>query len=110
MYSSDESSSTIDNDNVCFPYLEKMLEFLRLWSTYLDMDSTSRIENLNNEQIAHLLMMLSETEYHIGLLYTRKSRFDDLRIIVNELFLMLNCMRGKKQGRLIYYVQYWEDT
>jgi tetratricopeptide (TPR) repeat protein len=54
-----------------------MLELLRPWSAYLDTDSTSWIENLDKEQIAHLLVRLSETEYNIALLYTRKSRFDE---------------------------------
>jgi hypothetical protein len=62
VYDTDKSFSTIDSDNLRFPNLEKMLEFLSPWSVNLNLDSTGRIDNLNEGEIEHLLIKSSDVE------------------------------------------------
>jgi tetratricopeptide (TPR) repeat protein len=75
-YERNESLSTIDIDNISFPYLEKMLELLRPWSVNFDMDSTDRIDNLDEFQIALLLYIFSEIERQIAMIHMRRNQLD----------------------------------
>jgi hypothetical protein len=91
LYQRDESSSVIDRDNILLPYLKKMLELLRPWSVYFDTDSTDQINDLNKEQIGHLLMILSEVERRIAFNYALKSQFDQAEN---------HCQRGLSYAKL----------
>jgi tetratricopeptide (TPR) repeat protein len=76
VYKDDESLSTMDRDNLTFPYYEKMLELLRPWSVYLDLNSASHTGSLDKDQINNTLFLLTQTEWDIARFYTRKSQFD----------------------------------
>jgi hypothetical protein len=75
-YGRDESLSTIDRDNVLFPYLKKILELLRPWSVNLDLDSTGRIDNLNEGHIEYLLIKLIAMKFSIAFIHTERNQFD----------------------------------
>jgi hypothetical protein len=68
VYASDESLSMIDSDNLRFPYFEKMLDLLRPWSSKLDSNQTSQIDNLDKYQTNSLFGLLSQTEHNIGMI------------------------------------------
>jgi hypothetical protein len=78
VYSTDESLSMIDSDNFLFPYYEKMLDFLRPWSSELDSHSrnpTRGIDSLDKDQIIFILHLLSTTERNIGAILRRRNEF-----------------------------------
>jgi tetratricopeptide (TPR) repeat protein len=76
VYQSDPSLSMIDWDYLALPTLEMILELLRPWSTYLELDGTSRIGSLDIDQINNLYMLFSKTERSMGLIYKRRIQFD----------------------------------
>jgi hypothetical protein len=80
-------------DNLTFPYLEKMLKLVRPWSAYLDMNNTSQIDSLDEDQINTTLRYITQTEECMGRIYKRRN--DWPKIIVNEPLLILDCMRVK---------------
>jgi tetratricopeptide (TPR) repeat protein len=99
VYQRDESLSTIDSDNLCFPYLEKMLELLRPWSVNLDLDSTGRIDILDKEQIAHLLVSSIETELRIAFIHTERSRFDQAENHCQQALSHAKLYEGKEEKK-----------
>jgi ABC-type cobalt transport system substrate-binding protein len=76
IHNEDESLSLIDRDNLTFPYYEKMLDILRPWSTYLDLNCASHIDSLDKEQISGILLCLSQTERNMGKIYMRRNQLD----------------------------------
>jgi tetratricopeptide (TPR) repeat protein len=98
-YQWDESLSTIDSDNLCFPYLEKMLELLRPWSVNLDLDSTGRIDILDKEQIALLLVRSIETELQIAFIHTERSRFDQAENHCQQALSHARLYEGKEEEK-----------
>jgi hypothetical protein len=76
VYSTDESLSMIDSGNLRFPYLEKMLDLLRLWSLKLDSNSTSQIDNLDKDQMNIVLLLLATTERNIGIILRQRNEFE----------------------------------
>jgi tetratricopeptide (TPR) repeat protein len=75
VYSSDESLSMIDSVNLRLPYLEKMLDFLRPWSSKLDLNPTSQIDSLDKDQINSLSVLLSITERNIAIILRHRNEF-----------------------------------
>lgn len=76
VYNYDQALSVIDRDNLSFPYLEMMLDILKLWSTYLDLNRTSHVDSLDKWQINGILLYISQTEREIAQTYRRKNQFD----------------------------------
>jgi len=76
VYNYDQALSVIDRDNLSFPYLEKMLDILKPWSTYLDLNRTSHVDSLDKWQINGILLYISQTEREIAQTYRRKNQFD----------------------------------
>jgi tetratricopeptide (TPR) repeat protein len=104
MYDMDESLSTIDIDNLCFPYLEKMLELLRPWSVNLDLDPTGRIDNLDKGQIEHLLLSLSGTELQMAAIYTRRSLFDQAENHCQQALSHARLYEGKEEEKTALFL------
>jgi tetratricopeptide (TPR) repeat protein len=75
IYNYDESLSLILCDNLTFPNLEKMLDILRPWSTYLDLNRPGHVDSLDKDQINHTLMLFSQTECSIATIYKRRNQF-----------------------------------
>jgi Tfp pilus assembly protein PilF len=76
VHTEDEALSVIDCDNLTFPYYEKMLDILRPWSTYLDLNCASHKDSLDKEQISELLLYLSQTERNMGQIHIRRNQLD----------------------------------
>jgi hypothetical protein len=76
VYQKDPSLSMTNYDNLALPSLEMMLELLRPWSAYLELDCTSRIGTFDIDRINNLLMLFSKTERNMGLIYKRRIQFD----------------------------------
>jgi tetratricopeptide (TPR) repeat protein len=76
VFCDDKSLSIIDCDGLTFSYQEKMLELLRPWSAYLDLNSTSHIDTLDKDQINHTLLCFSQIENNMGSIYTQRNQFD----------------------------------
>jgi tetratricopeptide (TPR) repeat protein len=76
VYLTDESLSVIDSYNFQFPCYEKILDLLRPWSSNLDSNSTSQIDNLDKDQINHILYLLSTMERNIGMILTHRNEFE----------------------------------
>jgi tetratricopeptide (TPR) repeat protein len=75
-YQYDSLLSVMDCDNLIFPYFEKILELLRPWSAYLDLSRSSRIGNLDKDQINRTSFHFSQTEWNIARVYIRRNQFD----------------------------------
>jgi hypothetical protein len=76
VYRRDESLSMIDSYNFQFPYYEKMLDLLRPWSSKLDSNQISQIDNLDKYQTNSLLDLLSQTERNIGITLRKRNEFE----------------------------------
>jgi hypothetical protein len=76
VYSTVESLSMTDSDNILFPYYEKMLDLLRPWSLKLDSNQTSQIDNLDKYQINVILYLLSSTEHDFGMIFRQRNEFE----------------------------------
>jgi hypothetical protein len=75
VYLADESLSVINSDNFQFPYLEKILDLLRPWSSKLDSNQTSQIDNIDKDQMNLILLLLSTTERNIAIILKRRNEF-----------------------------------
>jgi hypothetical protein len=76
VYSTDESLSMIDSDNLRLPYLEKILDVLTPWSSKLDSNSTSQIDSLDMDHTNSLLPLLSTTERNIGMIFRKRNELE----------------------------------
>jgi hypothetical protein len=77
IYSDYESPSLVISSNLKLTYLEKVLDLLRPWSINLDINSTSHLDNLNEDQIGCLLTLLSQSECNIGLIYMSRKELEE---------------------------------
>jgi hypothetical protein len=102
LYFTDESLSTINIDNLKFPLHEKMRDLLRPCSADLDSNSTARIDSMTKDQAVEILMLSVIAENSIAIIYQNRNQFN---FIVNEVFLMLDSMRGQKIKRSICYAE-----
>jgi tetratricopeptide (TPR) repeat protein len=75
-YFKDKSLSLASRDDLVIPYYEKMLDLLRPWSKYFDLNYTSGMDNLDREQINHLLRLSSQVECQVGESYRHQNKFD----------------------------------
>jgi hypothetical protein len=64
------------SDNLVFPYCEKMLELLRPWTAYLDLNCTSHIDSLDKDQIDYTLLIFSKTERNMGAVSMHRNELD----------------------------------
>jgi hypothetical protein len=73
----DESLSTIVRDKLILPDYEKMLKLLKPWSENVNpnCNTTNRVNSLHSDQINHILILLSQTERHIGTIYSHRNQF-----------------------------------
>jgi tetratricopeptide (TPR) repeat protein len=76
VYSNHISLSTAVCDFLTFPYWVKMLKLLSPWSTHLDLNCTSHIDSIDKDGINDILMLFSQAERNMGLIYTHRSHFD----------------------------------
>jgi hypothetical protein len=54
-YQNNKSLKLIARDNLIFLYYEMMLDLLRHWSEYVDLNSTSLRNSLTGDQINHII-------------------------------------------------------
>jgi tetratricopeptide (TPR) repeat protein len=99
VYSSSESLSIIDNDNLTFPNVEKMLDLLRPWSLKLDSNSTSQIDNLDKDQINIILDLLSNTELHIGIILRQRNEFELAESYCQQSLSHARLYKGKEEDK-----------
>jgi tetratricopeptide (TPR) repeat protein len=71
----DQLLSMVASDNLTLPYWKKMLELLRPWSTYLDVNCTSHIDSLDKDQIDHTIYYFAFAESNIGRIYLHRNEF-----------------------------------
>jgi tetratricopeptide (TPR) repeat protein len=76
IYLEDESLSRMVRDNLAFPYMEKILEILRPWSTYIDSNRSSEIDSLDEYQINTTLGYFTQMERNMGAIYTDRNEFN----------------------------------
>jgi hypothetical protein len=76
VYIKDISLSVINRGDFVFPYFEKMLDILRPWSKFRDLNAVSREDNLSEDQINYTMWLLSETERKIAIFYSRRNQLD----------------------------------
>jgi hypothetical protein len=91
IYQKDETLSMIARANLMFPFCQKMLGLLKPWSINFDLNSTSRVNNLDKKQINHMLKVLSVTEGRMGDIQKRRNLFDSAGV---------HCQRAVSFGRL----------
>jgi tetratricopeptide (TPR) repeat protein len=99
IYNNDESLSVIVRDNLTFPYLEKMLDILRPWSTYLDLNRPSHIGSLDKDQINHTLMLFSQTERNMAEICTDRNQFDRAEKHSQQALSYAKLFEGKEEDK-----------
>jgi hypothetical protein len=75
VFQNDKLLSKMACNNLTLPYYQKMLELLRQWSTYLDVNCTSHIDSLSKDQINHTILHFLQTECNIGMIYQHRNEF-----------------------------------
>jgi hypothetical protein len=86
-------------DNLTFPYQEKILEFLRPWSAYLDVSNTSHIDSLEKDQINDTVLYFSRVERIIAGIYTRRSQFDRAENHRQQALIFAKLYEGKEEQK-----------
>jgi tetratricopeptide (TPR) repeat protein len=76
LYMQNKSLSTIDRNNMAFPYLERSLSVLNPWLINLDSDSGNGIDSLSKDQIDRLLDGLFYTEQNMARVTVDRRQFD----------------------------------
>jgi tetratricopeptide (TPR) repeat protein len=76
LYRRDHSLSTIVQDDMCFPYLERSLSLLNPWVINLDSDASSGNDSLNEDQRSYLLGQLYHTELNMAVIAMNKGQFN----------------------------------
>jgi hypothetical protein len=76
LYGQDSSLSTIVQDDMRFPYLERSLSLLNPWVINLDSDASNGIDNLNEDQIIYLVVQLYYTEQSMTAIAINRRKFD----------------------------------
>jgi tetratricopeptide (TPR) repeat protein len=97
----DESLSTMDFDNLTFPYRENILDILRPWSAYLDVSSASHIDSLDKDQISVILLYLSQTERNIANICTRRNQFDLSENHCQQALMFAKLYEGKEELKTV---------
>jgi tetratricopeptide (TPR) repeat protein len=87
-YRYDSSLSTIVQDDMCFPYLERSLSLLNSWMINLDSDTSSGIDTLN-----YLVKELFYTEQYMAVITMHRRQ--------------LNSAEGHCEQCLAYSKRYW---
>lgn len=95
-YQSDESLSKTVNEDLSFPCYEKILNLLRPWSTNLDLNSTSPVDDLGKGEVSHLLMVLSKMECRIARLHIRRASRQMLPFNLGEDHLKLSLSYARR--------------
>jgi tetratricopeptide (TPR) repeat protein len=98
-YSSNKSLSMIDSDNLRFPYVEKILDLLKPWSSKLDSNSTSHIDNLDKDQINTILDLLSTTERTIGEVLKQRNEFELAESYCQQALSHARLYKGKEEDK-----------
>jgi tetratricopeptide (TPR) repeat protein len=95
----DESLSAIVRDNLTFPYFEKMLDILRPWSTYLDLNRPGHIGSLDKDQINHTLMYFSQVECNIATICKQRNQFDLAENHCQQALSYAQLFEGKEEDK-----------
>jgi tetratricopeptide (TPR) repeat protein len=99
VHNEDKALSVMDRDNLIFPYYEKMLDILRPWSTYLDLNHASHISSLGKEQISEILMYLSQTDRNVAVIYRRRNQYDLAEIHYQQALSYAKLFEGKEEDK-----------
>jgi tetratricopeptide (TPR) repeat protein len=99
VYNNDESLSAIIRDNLIFPYLEKMLDILRPWSTHFDSNRPSHVGSLDKDQINHTLKLFSQTERNIAAICKRRNQFDQAENHCQQALFYAKFFEGKEEDK-----------
>jgi tetratricopeptide (TPR) repeat protein len=75
VYDDDKSLSSIMEDNMVLPYLEKMLELLIPWFISIDLDDTSCVERLNKDHINVILDLSSSAKKKMAFIFVQRNEF-----------------------------------
>jgi tetratricopeptide (TPR) repeat protein len=76
VYRRDNSLSTIVQDDMRFPYLERSLSLLNPWIKNLDSDTRSENDSLNEDQINISVEHLYYTEHNMAAIAINRRQFD----------------------------------
>jgi hypothetical protein len=95
--------STMVFDNLAFHYNEKILELLRPWSAYIDLNRTSQIYSLDEDQINTTLLYLSQSECNIGSIYKRRNELIRAADHCQRALYFARSYERKEEMKLIYY-------
>jgi hypothetical protein len=76
LYGRDTSLSTIVQDDLRFPYLERSLSLLNNWVINVDSDASKRIDCLNEDQINSLVEQLFCMEQNMAVITINRRQFD----------------------------------
>jgi tetratricopeptide (TPR) repeat protein len=98
-FMNEESLSLIDTDNLSFPILEKVLDLLNPWSADLNFHSTSQIDNLDKDQVDHIVNLLSGVERKIGLIHINRSQFNQAEIHCQQALFYARLYEGKEERK-----------
>jgi tetratricopeptide (TPR) repeat protein len=99
VHNEDKALRLMDRDNLTFPYYEKMLDILRPWSTYLDLNRASHIDSINKEQISEILLRLSHTERNMGVIFSRRNQFDRAENHCQQALSYARLFEGKEEEK-----------
>jgi hypothetical protein len=101
IYHHDESLSILVAEILRFPYLEKVLGLLKPWSTWIDSDTTGRIDK---NMINKVLMLTSATEKENGGVYLHKNQFEKAEDYCQQA-LSNPRLYKEREERQVYYVE-----
>jgi hypothetical protein len=76
LYGKNNLLSTIVQDDMRFPYLERSLSLLNSWLINLDSDASNGIDSVNEYQINYLVEKLCDTEQHMAIITMERRQFD----------------------------------
>jgi tetratricopeptide (TPR) repeat protein len=99
IYNDDISLSVMVIDNLTFPYYEKVLELLRPWSAYLDLNRTSHKDSLDKDQINDTLMLFSRTERIMAEICKQRNQFDLAENHCQQALSYAKLFKGKEEDK-----------
>jgi tetratricopeptide (TPR) repeat protein len=104
VYSNDESLSMMARDNLSFPYYEKILDNLKPWSKYLDLNRTHHIDSSDKKKINDILFYLSQAELFMGPIYRRRNQYDRAENHCQHALSYARLFEGKEEDKtnLVY--------
>jgi tetratricopeptide (TPR) repeat protein len=99
IHNNDESLSAIVRDNLTFPYFEKMLDILRPWSTYLDLNRPGHIGSLDKDQINDTLLYFSQVERNMAEICIGRNQDDRAENHCQQALFYAKLFEGKEEDK-----------